>query len=238
MYSVDGWLVSLAWGRGVGSNSRNSRPSERFRKGQRMTSPGTYPHGNELLFVLRILLHCSSFSSQQLDIRLFKHALPDLRTTWRSRVCARIATRDSVHSSRNAGSCVWCVSKLLQVETASMEMQCGCIAELTDTFVFVFSPSRSSRVVRIDVRNGNQALLHRVKWQNAFHNGRECSRVIWRLLFPAFQDAVLQWRSGWVSGTTSRSAARQCSRITIFRLFWVSRLPLSRNCKIGTSNCH
>ena len=39
MYSLDGWLVSLARRRGVCCNSRNSRSLQRFRKGQRMTSP-------------------------------------------------------------------------------------------------------------------------------------------------------------------------------------------------------
>ena len=116
-----------------------------FPKGATDDQPWNLPRCNELLFVLRLLLHCSLFSSQQLDMRLFKHALPDLRTTWRSRVCARIATRDSVHSSRNAGSCVWCVSKLLQVETAR-RVKASAVHHGTDRHIHLrSSPSRSSR---------------------------------------------------------------------------------------------
>ena len=164
--------------------------------------------------------------------------MAQLGTQTLSRVCARIATRDSVHSSRNAGSCAWCVSKLLQVETAR-HVKASAVHHGTDRHIYLrSSPSRSSRVVRIDVGNGNRLERMTFADNNTLNNGRWCSCMFWRWISPALQDAVIQWRSGWVSGTTSRSAARQWSRITIFRFFWVSWLPLSRNCKIGTSNCH
>ena len=60
---------------------------------------------------------------------------------------------------------------------------------------------------------------------------------IWRCRFALWKFALQQQPSGWASDTTSRSAARQCSRITIFRFIWVSRLPLRRECKIRTSKC-
>ena len=57
---------------------------------------------------------------------------------------------------------VFCVPDALARAKCKRGKGARCVAELTDTFVFVFRHPDLARVVRIDVGNGNQALLHRL----------------------------------------------------------------------------
>ena len=112
------------------------------------------------------------------DQTKFAPAMAQLGTQTLSRVCARIATRDSVHSSRNAGSCVWCVSKLLQVETAR-HVKASAVHHGTDRHINLrSSPSRLLEVVRIDVAKGNRLERMTFADNNTLNNGRWCMQRI------------------------------------------------------------
>ena len=77
--------------------------------------------------------------------------------------CATPSTRDSVQSSRDRLRHVFCAPDALARAKGKRGKGTRCVAELTDTFFFVFRHRDLLESFRIDVRNGNPALLHRVE---------------------------------------------------------------------------
>ena len=52
-----------------------------------------------------------------------------------------------------------------------------CVAELTDTFVFVFRHPGLAQIISIDGYNANRNRKNDLTDNNALYNGRRCSRM-------------------------------------------------------------
>ena len=115
-----------------------------------------------------------------------------------------------------------------------MPLHCG-----TDRHIYLrSSPSKSSRVARIDVRNGksgstsSSGVIERLP-QRPWLQSRHLTVVISR-----FSRCGAKTTSGMRATLASSSAVRQCSRVKIRGPLWQKRKKLSRKSKIGTSKVH